>query len=567
MTDTAKSIGKYHIVEELGRGGFATVYKALDTGMGLNREVALKVLHPHLASDPGFISRFQREAQVTAKLFHPHIAMLLEAGEIEGRYYLAMQYISGRNLRDLVRDQGLLPLDTIAAIVEQMGAALDFAHGRGVIHRDVKPGNIIVDDDLHATLTDFGIVKALEGTTLYTTSGGVWGTPSYVSPEQATSGVLDGRSDLYSLAVVAYELCTGQVPFVADTTPSLYYKIVHEAPPASSLVHPRATGPLQTVLSKALAKSPEQRYANGRELADALRAAVQVVQHETIQQLVAQAKTSLAQADFDGAETNLKQALAIRADDPAAQEALSQVATRREVNQRYQALAQTVAQARADAAALTQRDPHLPDPEGVLALFAQGNAVAPGLPAPGQVDSPVQPGDEWDWPRRPGLPAPGQVEPPRPTTWAQRYAGAEMATRLIGGFLLVLGIYLAIASSPYPLPDSEKMNALRLGHLLWGFGLGGVVVAVAVLIAMSRDEQKISRVAPNIVLAVGLLVFLIGVRIGAVTVITTIPEAAATAMIVRDGMLVVGIGVGLATAGYILMRWLGEQPTAERPPT
>lgn len=543
MTDTAKSIGKYHIVEELGRGGFATVYKALDTGMGLNREVALKVLHPHLASDPGFISRFQREAQVTAKLFHPNIAMLLEAGEIEGRYYLAMQYISGRNLRDLVRDQGLLPLDTIAAIVEQMGAALDFAHGRGVIHRDVKPGNIIVDDDLHATLTDFGIVKALEGTTLYTTSGGVWGTPSYVSPEQATSGVLDGRSDLYSLAVVAYELCTGHVPFAADTTPSLYYKIVHEAPPVSSLVHPRATGPLQAVLSKALAKSPEQRYANGRELADALAAAVQEVQHDTIQQLVAQARASLAQTDFDAAETNLKQALAIRADDPAAQELLSQVATRREANQRYQALAQSVAHARAAAAELTQRDPHLPDPEGVLALFAQGNAVAPGLPAPGQVD------------------------PPGPTTWAQRYAGAEMASRLIGAFLVVLGIYLATASSPYPMPDSDELSAIRLGHLIWGFALGAIVVAVAVLIALSRDPQKTSRMAPNIVLAVGLLVFFIGVRIGAVTLITAVPEAAASAMIIRDGMLVTGIGVGLATAGYALMRRLGEQPTAERSPT
>lgn len=530
MTDTAKSIGKYQIVEDLGRGGFATVYKALDTGMGLNREVALKVLHPHLASDPGFISRFQREAQVTAKLFHPNIAMLLEAGEVEGRYYLAMQYISGRNLRDLVRDQGLLPLDTIVTIIEQMGAALDFAHSRGVIHRDVKPGNIIVDDDLHATLTDFGIVKALEGTTLYTTSGGVWGTPSYVSPEQATSGVLDGRSDLYSLGVVAFELCTGQAPFAADTTPSLYYKIVHEAPPASSLIHSRAIGPLQTVLSKALAKSPEERYASGRELAEALRAAVGEVQHETIQQLVAQARASLAQDEFDAAEANLKQALAIRADDHAAQELISQVATRREVNQRYQALAQTVAQARADAAALTQRDPQLPDPEGVLALLAQSNPVAPGLPALGQVD------------------------PPRPTTWAQRYVGAEMATRLVGAFLLVLGIYLATGSSPYPIPDSEQLSAIRLGHLLWGFGLGAAVVAVAVLIALSREQQKPSRMAPTTVLAAGLLVFFIGIKIGKVTLITAIPEAAASAMIIRDGMLVTGIGVGLATAGYALMR-------------
>ncbi|MFZ1473502.1 MAG: protein kinase, partial [Anaerolineae bacterium] len=376
MTDVGKSFGKYRIVDELGRGGFATVYKALDTGLGLNREVALKVLHSHLAADPGFISRFQREAQVTAKLFHPQIALLLEAGEIEGTYYLAMQYIAGRNLRDLVRDQGLLPLDSIVTIIEQIGAALDFAHSRGVIHRDVKPGNIIVDDDLRATLTDFGIVKALEGTTLYTTSGAVWGTPSYVSPEQATSGVLDGRSDLYSLGVVAYELCTGRAPFVADTTPSLYYKIVHEAPPASALVHPRATGPLQAVLAQALAKAPEQRYASGREFADALRAAVREVQHETVQQLVAQARTSLAQAEFDAAEAALKQALAIRADDAQAQHLLPQVAERRELSQRYAALAQTVAQARTAAADLAQRDPHLQDPAGALALFARPAVAA-----------------------------------------------------------------------------------------------------------------------------------------------------------------------------------------------
>ena len=537
MTDVGKSFGKYRIVDELGRGGFATVYKALDTGLGLNREVALKVLHSHLAADPGFISRFQREAQVTAKLFHPQIALLLEAGEIEGTYYLAMQYIAGRNLRDLVRDQGLLPLDSIVTINEQIGAALDFAHSRGVIHRDVKPGNIIVDDDLRATLTDFGIVKALEGTTLYTTSGAVWGTPSYVSPEQATSGVLDGRSDLYSLGVVAYELCTGRAPFVADTTPSLYYKIVHEAPPASALVHPRATGPLQAVLAQALAKAPEQRYASGREFADALRAAVREVQHETVQQLVAQARTSLARDEFDVAETSLKQALAIRADDEQAQHLLAQVAERREISQRYAALAQTVAQARTAAADLAQRDPHLQDPAGALALFARPAVAA--------------------------APAPGQVDLSGPSLWMQRFAAAEMTTRLVGAFLLVLGVYLAAFSSPYALPQSDEINALRFGHFLWGFGLGAAFLAAAHLVVLSRTGQQTPRAAPAGVLAVGLLAFFVGIRIGAVIFLTYTPDAAATAMIIRDGALVAGVGAGLAVGGYTLWRLLHWQPAAD----
>ena len=202
----------------------------------------------------------------------------------------------------------------------------------------------------------------------------------------------------------------------------------------------------RAVLAQALAKAPEQRYASGREFADALRAAVREVQHETIQQLVAQARTSLARDEFDAAETNLKQALAIRADDEQAQHLLAQVAERREISQRYAALAQTVAQARTAAADLAQRDPHLQDPAGALALFARPAVAA--------------------------APAPGQVALSGPSLWMQRFAAAEMTTRLVGAFLFVLGVYLATFSSPSPIPESDQLSAMRFGHALWGFGLG-----------------------------------------------------------------------------------------------
>ena len=213
-------LGKYEILEEIGRGGFGTVYKARDTT--LDRLVALKVLYPHLTSDPNFVARFQREARAVANLEHPNIVTVYDAGEMEGQLYIAMKYLPGHTLSALLEDRGALSLTHALPILKGVAMALGYAHEQGMVHRDVKPSNIIVEEtkkSLQVTLTDFGLVKALEDTQALSISGSLWGTPEYMAPEQAepeqAGGEPDHRSDLYALGIVTYQMLTGQVPFSA----------------------------------------------------------------------------------------------------------------------------------------------------------------------------------------------------------------------------------------------------------------------------------------------------------------------------------------------------------------
>jgi formylglycine-generating enzyme required for sulfatase activity/predicted Ser/Thr protein kinase len=272
MTDSVpEKLGKYKIIEEVGRGGFAAVYKAVDTT--LDRTVALKVLAPHLLWDPTFVQRFQQEAKVAANLDHSNIVTIYEVGQIEGVYFIAMQFLEGRTLSQILGAGGPLPVSRVQAIIEQIASALDYAHARGLVHRDIKPSNVMVADDGRATLTDFGLVKAGEGTHL-TASGVVFGTPEYMSPEQAEGKVLDARSDIYSLGVVLYEMLAGRAPFVADTTPAVMYKHVHEPPPLEELPSDLPQG-VVAVVEKALAKKQEERYRSAGEMAQALKQAIE----------------------------------------------------------------------------------------------------------------------------------------------------------------------------------------------------------------------------------------------------------------------------------------------------
>jgi serine/threonine-protein kinase len=265
-----EKFGKYKIIEEVGRGGFAAVYKAVDTT--LDRTVALKVLAPHLLWDPTFVQRFQREAKVAANLDHPNIVTIHEVSQIEGVYFIAMQFLEGRTLSQILEAEGPLPVSQVQAIIEQIASALDYAHVRGFVHRDIKPSNIIVADDGQATLTDFGLVKAGEGTKLSTT-GVVFGTPEYMSPEQAEGKALDTRSDIYSVGVVLFEMLAGRAPFVADTTPAVMYKHVHEPPPLDELPSDLPQG-VVAVIEKALAKDPTGRFQTVAEIVGALRRTV-----------------------------------------------------------------------------------------------------------------------------------------------------------------------------------------------------------------------------------------------------------------------------------------------------
>ncbi|HUS71196.1 MAG TPA: SUMF1/EgtB/PvdO family nonheme iron enzyme [Anaerolineae bacterium] len=261
------TLGKYRIMQELGRGGFAVVYKALDTS--LDRTVALKVLKPHYLDEPEFVARFHQEARSAANLFHAHIVTIFEVGEVEGSHFIAMRYLEGQTLSQIIKQKGPLELKQALAIIEQIASALDHIHSHDLVHRDVKPSNIIVGDDGHATLTDFGIVRAADGTR-YTTTGASMGTPEYMSPEQAEGQELDHSSDLYSLGVVAYEMLTGRVPFQADTPLAVLRGHADKSPPRPTNLNPELSHQVEEVLLKALAKDKAERFHSGHELAEAV---------------------------------------------------------------------------------------------------------------------------------------------------------------------------------------------------------------------------------------------------------------------------------------------------------
>jgi len=272
MISEPRRIGKYEILDEVGRGGFAVVYKARDTE--LNHIVALKVLHPQLTTDPQFVRRFHQEAEAAAKIEHPHIVTIYDVGEEAGQYYLAMTLLPGRTL-DKWLVGGPLPTEQAISIVEQIAGALDAIHAQGLVHRDVKPGNIMVDDAGQATLLDFGIVRAAEGTQITKTMA-VLGTPTYMAPEQAEpegAADVDWRADVYALGVVAYEMLVGRPPFIGKSSTAVLYKHVHEAPPAPTRLNPALPPRLGPVLLKALAKRREDRFQRAGAFAAELRRA------------------------------------------------------------------------------------------------------------------------------------------------------------------------------------------------------------------------------------------------------------------------------------------------------
>ncbi|HEX3517745.1 MAG TPA: Stk1 family PASTA domain-containing Ser/Thr kinase [Solirubrobacteraceae bacterium] len=259
--------GRYRVISRLGSGGMADVYLAQDQLLG--REVAVKVLRHHFAEDHEFVERFRREASSAAALSHPNIVGIFDRGEWNGTYYIAMEYVAGRSLKAIVREQG--PLDPASAIelVIQILRAARFAHRRGVIHRDLKPHNVIVDEEGRARVTDFGIARA--GASDMTLTGSIMGTAQYLSPEQAQGQNVSGASDLYSVGVILYELLTGVVPFEGETAVAIAFKQVSATPRVPSELNPAIPPSLDAVVLRALAKEPGQRYADADELIAALQ--------------------------------------------------------------------------------------------------------------------------------------------------------------------------------------------------------------------------------------------------------------------------------------------------------
>jgi serine/threonine-protein kinase len=279
--------GRYQVVRKLGAGGMANVYLAEDQELG--RRVAIKILNDRHAGDEQFVERFRREAKNAAALSHPNIVSIYDRGEAEGTYYIAMEYLDGRSLKELIIQRGPAPVTVAVEYARQILSALRFAHRHGIVHRDIKPHNVLVDAEGRVKVTDFGIARA--GASQMTEAGSIVGTAQYLSPEQARGTDVDQRSDLYSLGIVLYELLTGVLPFNGDTPVEIAMKHLSTVPEAPSAKRPEIPRDLDLIVTRALAKDPDDRYQDAEEMdADLERflrgAAVSPVTEESATQIM-----------------------------------------------------------------------------------------------------------------------------------------------------------------------------------------------------------------------------------------------------------------------------------------
>jgi serine/threonine protein kinase len=265
--------GRYRLESKLGSGGMSTVYLALDEV--LDRPVAVKLLHREISEEADQLERFRREARAAARLSHPNLVGVIDAGEDDGRPYIVFEYIQGRTLKRRLQEEGRLPVDEAVAYAIEIGRGLTAAHARKLVHRDVKPQNVLIDPDGRAKVTDFGIARSLEQQGM-TATGRVLGTTDYVSPEQAMGEDVDERSDVYSLGVVLYEMLTGDVPFRAETQVGVAMKHVNEPMPDVQTRRPEVSAAVASVVDRATTKDPRDRYSTVAEMVRDLEQTLEV---------------------------------------------------------------------------------------------------------------------------------------------------------------------------------------------------------------------------------------------------------------------------------------------------
>jgi len=262
-----RTIANYRLVEIRGTGGMANIYKAIQ--LSLDRPVALKIMHPHFHTNEAFITRFEKEAKRAAMLQHENIVSIIDYGCDDGEYYIAMEYIDGTNLAEIIRKQRKMPLEVALHICHQVAEGLKYAHGMGLIHRDIKPGNIMLSYDGRVMITDFGIAKA-SGDSTITSAGQVIGSPSYMSPEQAAGRPTDHRSDLFSLGIIFYEIVAGEKPFNGETYQSLIASIMSDYPTSLQEFRIDVTREIDELVQRALIKVADSRYQSAEEFSEAV---------------------------------------------------------------------------------------------------------------------------------------------------------------------------------------------------------------------------------------------------------------------------------------------------------
>ncbi|MEU1208522.1 serine/threonine-protein kinase [Nocardia sp. NPDC005825] len=272
MSVEGTRFGRYHLQQLLGEGGMGQVYRAHDSQTG--RIVAVKLLHPHMAADPVYRERFQREARAAAGLVHPNVVPIFDFGEVEDRLFICMQFVTGVGVDAVLAESGPMPVARAVSVVAQAAAALDDAHAEGLMHRDVKPSNLLVTARDFVYLIDFGIARAV-GETALTTTGATIGTFAYMAPERFSTGVADARSDVYALACVLYQCLTGQTPYPATALEQQIAAHLTQPPPKPSQARPQIGTVLDHVVATGMAKNPEERYRTAGELAAACLSALE----------------------------------------------------------------------------------------------------------------------------------------------------------------------------------------------------------------------------------------------------------------------------------------------------
>jgi uncharacterized protein YjdB len=316
------TLGEYEVLAELGRGGMATVYLAHE--ISLDRKVAIKVMAPQLMFGEGMAERFRREARTAASLSHPHIIPIYAVKEAGRVLYFVMKFVAGRPLDDIIRQVGPLPIPMARAILSQVGSALGYAHRRGIIHRDIKPANIMIDDEGWPVVTDFGIAKVAETQGL-TMTGVAVGTPSYMSPEQCAAKEVTGRSDQYSLGIVAYEMITGKQPFVADTAMAIMWQHFNDPPKPIREHRPECPPELEAAVLRMIEKQPDKRWPSIEDAIGAMGASALAHDDPIHLQMVGLAKNSLNQRLLDEMKTPTSLVPPTRASGKAKTEAIAAV--------------------------------------------------------------------------------------------------------------------------------------------------------------------------------------------------------------------------------------------------
>src|SRR3954447_16899602 len=269
---------RYQLEELVGTGGMSSVYRAHDTL--LDRKVALKVLHEQYTEDEEYVERFRREARSVAQLSHPNIVTVIDRGEADGRQFIVFEYVDGENLKGVVNSGGALPVETAVMLAHQIARALAFAHEHGLVHRDVKPQNVLLNGDGSAKVTDFGIARSLDVQHGMTQTGTVLGTSDYIAPEQAQGQTVSAQTDVYSLGVVLYELLTGAVPFPGDNFVAVAMRQINEPPPSARERRPEVPPRLDAALRRAMAKDPGDRFPSMEAFCNELAACLQELQRD-----------------------------------------------------------------------------------------------------------------------------------------------------------------------------------------------------------------------------------------------------------------------------------------------